>query len=235
MASMPDPPPPTRAPTHARVEEWLGEHIRANDVRIGERLPTERDIAASCGVSRATVRQALAALQARGVVRVRHGDGCYLVRYPEDQRALASLLTRQRPLSEVLEARGALEMTIARLAAERRTPDDLRAIAAALDHMVRQVERGGPGFDGDRRFHEAVATAAHNPLMAELLDHLSGDLVRVRNVSLTTPGRPERSIRQHRAIAEAIERGDAAGAEQATREHLDSIVDLVVDEPTAAP
>jgi GntR family transcriptional regulator, transcriptional repressor for pyruvate dehydrogenase complex len=217
-----------RSSTPERVSAWLFAYIREEGVEVGERLPTERDIADRCNVSRATVRQVLAAFQAQGIVRVRHGDGCYLVNHPEDQRALTRLLMRERPLAEVLEARAALELTIARLAAERRTETDLGAIRAALEAMRSEIEAGEVGVAGDAGFHQAVTAAAHNPLMAELLDYLGSDLGRVRAASLQTPGRPHQSLQQHAAIADAIERGDVAGAEEATREHIAAIVELVV-------
>lgn len=235
MVPIAEPSPPARVSTYSRVEDWLFAYTREHDVEVGQRLPTERDMAARCGVSRATVRQALAALQAQGIVRVRHGDGCYLARRPEDQRALTSLLTRQRPLREVLEARAALEVNLARLAARRRTAEDVRAMSGALALMERELAEGGAGLDGDRRFHEAVTAAAHNPLMAELLDHFSGDLLRVRSVSLTSPGRPRRSLTQHQAIADAVERGDGPAAEAATREHLEAIAELIGPDVAESP
>jgi GntR family transcriptional regulator, transcriptional repressor for pyruvate dehydrogenase complex len=216
--------------THQRVIDWLSADITDRDVQVGERLPTEREIAVQCDVSRASVRQALAALQALGIVRVRHGDGCYLVQRPEDRQALAALLTRQRPLDEVLEARTALEVTLARLAAERRTESDLRDVAAALELMEDELAAGAPGEAGDQAFHQAVTAAAQNSLLAELIDHLGGDLGRVRTVSLTTPGRPARSLAQHREIAAAPPPRDPAAAERAMREHIQAIVELVVPE-----
>jgi GntR family transcriptional regulator, transcriptional repressor for pyruvate dehydrogenase complex len=212
-----------RVPLYERVADWLLTYISDEELEVGTKLPTERALAERFDVSRASVRQALAALQSKGIIEVRHGDGTYLRRRPEERRALETLLAKRRKLSEVIEARSVIEVTLAGLAAARRDERDVRAIRRALDHMRTEIESGGLGAEGDRLFHGAVTAAAHNPLLGELMDYLGGLIHETRIASLSQPGRPLRSAAQHEAIAGAIEAGDVAGAETAMRAHIELV------------
>jgi GntR family transcriptional regulator, transcriptional repressor for pyruvate dehydrogenase complex len=224
-----------RVPLYEHVADWLLTYISDEDLGVGTKLPTERALAGRFDVSRASVRQALAALQSKGIIEVRHGDGTYLRRRPEERRALETLLDKRRKLSEVIEARGVIEVTLAGLAAARRDERDVRAIRRALDHMRTEIESGGLGAEGDRLFHGAVTVAAHNPLLGELMDYLGGLIHETRIASLSQPGRPRRSAAQHEAIADAIEAGDVAGAESAMRAHIELVGSQDRPEPSDRP
>lgn len=215
-----------RTALYERIAGWLLDDIADRGVEVGGRLPTERALAERYDVSRASVRQALAALQAHGVIDVRHGDGIYLRRRPEERFALEALLDKRRHLPEVIEARSTLEVALAGLAANRRTEADVRRIWEALAVMDDDIRAGGIGAEGDRHFHRAVTAAAHNALLAELMDYLAVVIHDTRIVSLSRPGRPPRSSEQHRAIAAAIEAGDPAAAQAAMRAHIELVGDV---------
>ena len=199
---------------------WLAGHVRAHDLDVGDRLPPERTMAAQARISRASVRQGLTALQAKGVVEVRHGDGAYLVRPIRDAESVETLLAQRHRLPEVMEARSALEIELARLAAIRRTPTDMEGIDDALRHMAAEIGAGAHGLDGDARFHQAVTDAAHNRVMGELMAHIAWSIAEVRRSSLHAQDRRIASLNQHRAIAEAIRARDPEGAMRAARTHL---------------
>ncbi|MFA9430462.1 FadR/GntR family transcriptional regulator [Egicoccus sp. AB-alg2] len=220
---------PSTAPRTAlyeRVADWLLAYVAERGLAVGDRLPTERALAERFDVSRASVREALAALQAQGVLEIRHGDGIYLRHRPEERLALEALLVKRRRLSEVIEARSVLEVTLAGMAARRRTHADIRRIWLALDLMDADIAAGGIGAEGDRHFHAAVTAAARNPLLAELMNYLAGLIHESRIASLSQPGRPPRSSRQHRAIASAIEAGDPHEARAAMQAHIDLVGNL---------
>lgn len=212
-----------RTVLYERIEEWLIAELEEQRVAIGQRIPTERALAERFGVSRASVRQALAALQALGIIEVRHGDGTYLRQRPQHQRALANLLGRPRSIADVLEARATLEITLAGLAAQRRSAEDLARIWSALRLMQREIDAGGIGADGDERFHGAVTLAAHNDVLGLLMDYLGVLIHETRLSSLSQRGRPPRSSAQHRAIALAIEAEDVDGAQAAMRAHIELV------------
>ncbi len=218
--------PVARTPLHAVIAERLLSHIVQSELEPGDRLPGERDLAARLGVSRTTVRQAIVQLRVEGLVDVRHGGGTFLRPLDPQAEAVAAVLDRRRRLPEVLEARRALEVPIAGLAAARRTEPDLAAIDAGLERMRHEVAAGEPGLDGDAAFHAAVTAAAHNPTLAELMDHLADAITETRSESLAQPGRPPRSLHDHEAIARAIRAGDADAARAAMQAHLGHVGDL---------
>jgi GntR family transcriptional regulator, transcriptional repressor for pyruvate dehydrogenase complex len=219
-----------RAPDRRRLYEQLAarllDYVEVTGLGVGDRLPSERDLAEALRVSRASVRQATVALEVRGTLEVRHGDGIYLRSLPSDSGHLMELMTQRHRLPAILEAREALETQLAALAAARRTETDLTAMDRALTIMSTDIEAGGFGEEGDRLFHEAVTRAARSPLLADFMAALAVPISETRLSSLGEPGRPPRSLRAHRRILEAIRRGDVPGARQAMRRHVKMVADI---------
>jgi GntR family transcriptional repressor for pyruvate dehydrogenase complex len=218
------------------VERLLGL-VRELQLVPGDRFPPERELATSLDVSRATVRQALVALEVQGVVEVRHGDGTILRAAPQDDAVLDAFRAHERLLPEVIDARMALEVRIAELAALRRTDEDLAQIDAALALMEEQIQRGERGLDGDEHFHAAVTRAAHSALLADLMKAIAAPISESRVQSLSQQGRPPRSLRSHRQIAEAIRAGNARSAVRRMRAHIELVgkVALLEESKRATP
>ncbi len=157
-----------------QISAWIGD----NGLRAGDRLPPERELAQRLGVSRATLSQALVALEVVGVVEVRHGDGTVVTaRHQQSARIVEAIRQHADRLPEIIETRDALETKIAALAAVRRTDEDLARIDDALAFMQADVDAGGRGVEGDERFHGAVTAAAHSLLLARLMDEIA-DLIK---------------------------------------------------------
>lgn len=208
---------------YEQVLERLRDYVTDGKLAAGDRLPTERELAQRLGVSRASVKQAIVVLEVQGFVDVRHGGGTYLVRDTLDPEPVEQLVERRRRLPDVLEAREALETKLAELAAQRRSDEDIEAMEAALRLMEEEVGAGGPGVEGDRRFHAAVTAAAHSSLLAEFMRVIADQITESRNESLRQPGRPKRSLAQHRRILEAIASGDPKAAAAAMRRHVQTV------------
>ncbi len=187
-----------------QISTWIGEH----DLKPGDKLPPERELAARLGVSRATLSQALVALEVIGAVAVRHGDGTVVARSPGPSRIIDAVRAHAHRLPEIIETRDALETKIASLAAARRTEADLDRIEDALAGMEADIEAGGRGVEGDETFHAAVTAASHSLLLSRLMAEIA-DLIRETRIeSLSQPDRPRASLAGHRAIADAIRAGD---------------------------
>src|SRR5256885_15195396 len=143
-----------RAPDRRRLYEQLAarllDYIEVTGLGIGDRLPSERDLAQALQVSRASVRQATIALEVRGTLEVRHGDGIYLKSLPNESGHLMELMTQRHRLPAILEAREALETQLAALAAARRTGEDLAEMTRGPDVMAADIEADGFGEEGDR-------------------------------------------------------------------------------------
>lgn len=216
----------TRPRLYEEIAERLGSYIKRMDLKTGDRLPPERQLAERLGVSRASIRQATVALEVRGMLEVRQGNGTYLRRPDLLGESLSELVEKRRRLPEILEAREALECKLAALAAARHTKRDLRAIEVALKHMQEEIAQGGIGANGDAEFHKAITVAAKNEVLTRLMEQLSGAIHETRIESLSEPGRPPKSLAAHRRIAEAISRGDPHGAGHAMNEHLRVVADV---------
>lgn len=218
--------PVLRTPLYEKLIERLRAHVREADLKVGDRLPAERQLAQQLGVSRASLKQAIVALEVQGFLEVRHGGGTFLRRNDLRPAPLADVLDRKRRLPDILDAREALEVKLAELAAERRTDDDLAVMDEALALMAAEVDSGLAGSDGDASFHGALTAAAHSNLLARMMAQLAEDISETRYESLMQPGRPARSLTQHRAIARAVHDADPVGAGAAMRRHLRSVRDV---------
>jgi DNA-binding GntR family transcriptional regulator len=185
-----------------------------HDILEGVYIPRQRlvetDIAAQLNVSRATLRVVLTRLQHEGLVEIQPNRGAQV-------RALSVA-----EAAEILQAREVLEGLVAALAAERATPDQL----LALRDMVTQMEQTLSAddliglFPLAGRFHQIVIEAAHQAVVARLLDMLHAPLIRHQFRIILVPGRKEASLAEFRDILSCLEQRDAAGAERAMRHHM---------------
>lgn len=220
--------PMQRSRLYEQLVERLLALIHELDLTTGDRLPPERELSTSLGVSRASVRQALVVLEVQGLIAVRHGEGAILLDTRPDSAVLSAVGAHRRRLPEVIEAREALEVKLAALAAERRTEEDLARMDSALDKMESDISRGERGLDADELFHGAVTLAARSTLLADLMAEISTAIRESRIESLSQPDRPHQSLASHRKIAEAIRSGDPTDAAEAMAEHIRLVSDVAL-------
>jgi GntR family transcriptional repressor for pyruvate dehydrogenase complex len=218
--------PLERSRLYEDVGERLGEFVRESGMVPGEQFPPERELSQRMRVSRTSVRQAFVVLQALGFVDVRHGEGVFLRRTRGFGESLAKLLDKRRRLPDVLEAREALEVKLAELAAGRRSERDLDAMKTTIDEMAMDISAGGLGIDGDAAFHRAIALAARNEVLLHLIEAMAEVVQESRVESLSEPGRPPRSLEAHRRILAAIESRSTELAAEAMRLHLRVVADV---------
>lgn len=184
-------------------------------------LPTERDLAAQFGVSRSVVREATKRLEQQGLLEIRQGLGIRSVN--RLHKPLSDSLHLLVPdeverLRQLIELRLIVEPENARLAAERATPDQLKALRSAHDHLL-QAASPADSVAADMAFHRLLAAASGNQITALLLHSLSDLLEASLNRGYRRVS-PVLAIRQHAAILAAIERRDGAAAARATTRHL---------------
>lgn len=220
--------PLERSRLYEDVGQRLGEFVATTSMKPGDQFPPERELSRQLGVSRTSVRQAFVVLQALGCVDVRQGEGVFLRRTRGFGESFSKLIERRRRLPEVLEAREALEVKLAELAALRRGPDDVAAMRGALDGMTAEIAAGGLGTEGDASFHHAIALAARNDVLLHLVDAMADVIQETRIESLSEPGRPPRSLRAHQRILEAIENSSAEHAADGMRAHLREVADVAL-------
>jgi DNA-binding FadR family transcriptional regulator len=230
-----------------RVLAELRRYIDEGVLRPGERLPSERELSQQLEVSRSTVREAVGLLEALGVVEVRQGSGTF-VRASSDAETVRGewrhwTVDHSDRIKYLLEVRRGLESFAAELAAQRRTEEGLRALEHGLEELAALADDPDVPMlvQIDVNFHHALAELSANPALVELLDSVGEQLLRERAATWDVPGRPWRSLEQHRSIVEAVRSGDPAAARSAVIAHLRSIEhelgQLTRDEkpPRAAP
>jgi DNA-binding FadR family transcriptional regulator len=197
--------------------------IREENIKPGERLPAERDLATKLGVSRTSLREALIALELGGVVEVRGGSGVYV----SEQAAPKTTRPAAGPGPfEVLAARRVIEVEVAALAAKNATPAAVDAILVAVEQMEQNQDNLGENESADRDFHLAIARAAGNSALVGVIEYLwaqRGSLWHKLTEHFQTEELRQQTLLDHRAILAAIASHDVAGARQAMRAHLDRV------------
>ena len=206
--------------------------IRAGDFAPGDRLPSERELVETFGVSRVSVREAIRSLEALGFVRVYQGRGAFVT----DRRSgFGEPMTRwlemhRGEVLELLGVRGALDELAAASTVEHYDEDKVAAIVAAHAAFAAAVEREAPTDELvslDIDLHLAIAEASGVRLLYDLLSDLHSYLSESRHVALAPAGRPAKSASEHTLIVDAIVARDATLARLATTRHIASVRELV--------
>jgi GntR family transcriptional regulator, transcriptional repressor for pyruvate dehydrogenase complex len=208
------------------VAQQILDAIR--DLTPGTRLPPERELTKRLGVGRSTVREALNGLAMIGVVEIRHGQGVFVTEPPDitagldDRRSLPP----KAITDELLEARQIVEVELARLAAERRTADDLEKMQSLLDaHRADLEAMRGPIMEASQ-FHLLVVDAGRNQLLADVVrPFFRLMLERGPQLYQTEDGYARWELEQHSSIADAIRSGDGELARARMMEHVTSMAD----------
>jgi DNA-binding FadR family transcriptional regulator len=161
-------------------------------------------------------------LRSIGLLDVRHGEGYFLVRTADEvvSSMAVAMLHSEADHGMVWEAREAIEVHAARLAAARATRDELAAMHEALDAMAAEMDQGKDGTDADAQLHRLIVEAAHNPMLSQMYAGIAEQVDRTSAASLSIPGRPPESLRAHRAIVEAIGDRDSDRASSEMTSHL---------------
>lgn len=213
------------------VMEQVKARILSGDFAPGTKLPSVVDLAAGFGVGRSTIREALSALKAMGLVEIRQGGGTTVcAELPKEPYASdgAALFASAQSIRELLEVRKVLETGCASLAARNRTADDLRAIEEELRQMESVLHDEAKGEEADVRFHLKVAEATHNSLLFSMMESLSERLHDSMRESRRLWFYGERAaagrlLREHSDIFEAVRDRDETRAFAAMAAHLGKV------------
>lgn len=209
-----------REPLAEQAATLLLDRIRSGEWSLGEKLPGETTLAPQLGVGRSTIREAIRQLAGRGVLATRQGAGVFVTSLDADEdwgRVLG-----RADITSVIEGRIAIEVEAAALAAERRTPAELRTLEHAV--VARAAHRSGieEHVDADAALHRSILVAAHNPILIELFDGFAPRsrqaMIDLLRISGQHGGDADQQI--HARIVEAIAGRDAEAASALTRRHL---------------
>ena len=211
-----------------RIYARVVESILRGDFAPHNKLPTEGALSTQFGVSRPTVREALARLRSDGIIDSKRGAGSTVIRAPGASGTPVVVTTPIKNLADIeryYAFRSCIEMGAAAGAAEFRDADDLEALHAAFDALNTAMEGGQSGADEDVRFHLAIARASHNPFFVATIDTSVAPIRQfielARNVTdKKSPTRVRATQAEHQAIVDAIVRRAPAEAAEAIRIHI---------------
>jgi len=225
---MNSPPKLDRKPFHRTVADDLTERIISGEYKAETYLPPEREMCLTIGVSRTVIREAVKLLESRGLVRIQRGRGTVVQSsQPGPMSDSIKILMRRNyhKIEQLLEVRSILEVGIAGLAAERRTPESLEAMRRLVQMMKEKPGERSGYVDADVQFHDEIARSAGNPLFPALLEPLSALLRESRLATFAGPCVVGLRTAQHEDILNAIYAKDAEGARNAMRQHLQDTMD----------
>lgn len=214
---------------HEVVNEIFSS-ISQENLKPGDKLPSERTIAESLEVSRTTVKEAISVLEANGIVTIRPGVGVFLVNQTKkviQQEMIDAVIPNQQNLSELIELRQAIEGDAAYYAAERITKRQRIDLENRYKALKQAELNGELAIEEDYAFHKVIWTAANNGMMADLMKVISKKVYffiqQNRMETMLQPAEIQVVMEEHRLIYEAIMKNDALSAKKAMWEHLHSI------------
>jgi len=209
---------------YEQIVQQIEQAILKGELIQGSQLPAERDLAEQFGVSRTAVREAIKALQEKGLVDAFPGRGTFVTNGTSNslRRSLDRIVKSEDSDggAYLVEVREILEPEIAALAAVRADYQDLAAMREAVEAMNSAGRDPDAYIEADLDFHLALAEAAANPIVLSLIDSIVGLLREQRMRISRVEGGPERGQHYHRSILEAVERHDPQGARAAMQAHL---------------
>jgi GntR family transcriptional repressor for pyruvate dehydrogenase complex len=233
--TMPRPLKPVRVLPRTTLTEAAFEQLIAYVVKgtwkAGDRLPPERELCQQFGIARTSLREALKAMELVGMLDSRVGDGTFVC--PRSEFLSRPLLwaftgTDHEELVEIMEARTVVEESLAGLAAERGSADEISAIKATITQMREAIAAGASILEADMSFHLAIATAAHNEVLRNAVQLLRNITRQWLKYKVQMPNVAASVLKRHEAVYRAIALRKPKAARLAMRKHLEETQQLVI-------
>lgn len=213
---------------YEQIADLLLEQIKTGEYEVGDKLPSIQKLAKNYGVSVASIREALNALRTIGVIEIKQGYGTFIKQKEPIFFEIGEKFTSLTQVEELLELREMIECTTVGKAAIQRSATDLEHMKRALKDMGKAVSDGTSGEAADLQFHLAIAQAANNSLLVELMNNISGlmqdSMKETRKIFIySKQKRMEKLYEEHEAIYLAIEQQQEKQAITAMEAHLSEI------------
>ncbi len=205
----------------SQIEEELLNYILHEPVGIGEKIPNEFELAEKFGVGRSTIREAVKSLVSKGILEVRRGAGTYVIStstLKDDPLGLARLGDKYKLALELLDVRMMLEPQIAAMACEHITPEEKEQLKQLCDEVEELYLGGKNHAKKDVEFHTCIARCSRNRVVEVLIPIINTAVLTF--VNLTQRQLMKETLETHRAITDAIIKGDSVGARCAMNMHL---------------
>jgi len=212
------------------VAQRVAEMIQQGDFEPGDQLPTINEMASRFGVGHPTLREALKKLEALGTVKVKHGSGVY-VESNQEVLLMSNPIFRgdvsKDMMVDLIEARIPVELKSVERAARNATEEDIEELDELLDEAEQNLDDDSVLNKTNMAFHRKVALTSGNMVMAQLLEVLSNLFEREQLIMLDMWGDREKDLCEHRAILEALRKGDEGLARARMRDHLEGVREMI--------
>jgi GntR family transcriptional repressor for pyruvate dehydrogenase complex len=204
--------------------------IQEGKLKPGEKMPSERELAEQFNASRASVREALSAMEMMGIISIHPGEGSYVRHLPSNsmlETLAASVQTESVDIFHLLEMRKIIESEIAALAALRATAEDIEELRHTLAEMKNEMAAGGPAEGLDAKFHYILVKAARNPVLLKVAQTISSLLTSnyrsLRLALFLIPDMNHIFYESHCGIFQAVTAKNPQAARKMMCDHLDAI------------
>lgn len=213
------------------VLEKIEKKFLQSQLKTGDKLPSERELANLFEVSRNSVREALQILALKGVIEIRQGGGSFVLQsdaeFIREELSEKVVIRESHLIFEMLEVRRALEVEAASLAAQRATAEDLNHIRKSLEQMAVTIDKVEIGAQADFDFHMHIVEASHNSILIQLAQTLNQQLKKTvyttRQHRFVNPDRYEETFTEHKEIYIAIASGDSTLASSLMEMHITKV------------
>ncbi|OPA80491.1 GntR family transcriptional regulator [Paenibacillus selenitireducens] len=221
---------------YEEITEQLQRLILDGSLKVGDKLPSTKELSERFGVGRSTTREALSALKAMGLIEIRQGGGCTVISSSPLEVELPELRTlrlNRSTVLELIEARQTLEVSNAALAAEKGSDEDIHALNDIVKRMEQSIGDDQVGEQTDVQFHRALAQATHNSILVRMFDSISEQMElaiqETRRVEIyANRAVAEQLYREHLAIFHAVQERRPEDAALAMKSHLQHVEGILM-------
>ena len=211
--------------------EQIMDLVKKSELKPGDKLPPERKLAEKLSISRGSLREAFRVLESKGLIKSKAGGGRFIreIRKNGHNSTENIILSLEKSsILELLEAREMFEVKIAKIAAQRATPEDIKLIEMALNKMKQKEElKDDKKTESDTEFHLAIASASHNFVFVNIIKLHLDLLKETRGKTWQIPGRREKQYQEHQAILQAVKEHNSKKAGEAMLTHLKNVEEVV--------
>lgn len=217
---------------YQKVGLQLIDRITSGELKVGDRLPPERQIAAQMQVSRAVIRESLIMLELKGLVEIRKGSGVYVINIQNeitnDTSDNSNINNDDVGPFELLQARQLLESHVAEFAATQVTKNDISRLRLALDVERKNLEDDCSDYDGDKMFHMAIVESTQNSVLIDMVNDLwkrreDSSMWHQLHSRIENQNYRHGWIKDHEKILTALQKKDPAGARESMWLHLENV------------
>jgi DNA-binding FadR family transcriptional regulator len=217
---------------YIQIYNQVLSQIQSGTFKIGDKLPTERELCEQFNVSRAPIRQALSALELNGYIYSRQGEGVYVKSSQSAVENMQSdiILEAVSP-EDIVEARMAIEPIIVKLAALRATEEDIKGLRTTINKMEEETKEGVYVPETDETLHNQIAAASQNELFIKFMSDISNAMKQqemwkfIRDRTVTRPDYRDTNFKEHQMLINAIEEHDEKEAVNLMTTHMNNLYD----------